>query len=142
MTFGADSAQRGMEAYGEAAKQLAGGAAAKGTGIFVCELRAASRPDLLGKAMGSQSLMSAAQSGSGKIMAGSGTSTGIRDVERLVSTYGGAVDDWAKLSTAGNYTAKDGTRFEIHWYENIKTGLQVEYKTKFLPPVKKVSGIE
>jgi len=36
----------------------------------------------------------------------------------------------AKMSS-NSYTAPDGTKFETHWVENIKTGERVEFKTKF-----------
>ena len=31
---------------------------------------------------------------------------------------------------SSSYTAPDGTKFETHWYENVRTGQRVEFKTK------------
>ncbi|UZN08761.1 hypothetical protein M5D10_07470 [Leptospira santarosai] len=47
----------------------------------------------------------------------------------LAKEYGGESKDWAKM-TSKSYTAKDGTKFETHWYENSSTGQRVEPKTK------------
>ncbi|AZQ04274.1 hypothetical protein LEP1GSC190_19490 (plasmid) [Leptospira mayottensis 200901116] len=47
----------------------------------------------------------------------------------LAKQYGGESRDWAKMSSK-SYTAKDGTKFETHWYENASTGQRVEPKTK------------
>lgn len=46
--------------------------------------------------------------------------------DRLVATYGGDADDWAKMST-GTRVAPDGTHISVHWCENVKTGLRVEF---------------
>ena len=40
---------------------------------------------------------------------------GIRDIERLVQTYGGKARDWMKKSSAPMVI--DGQMAEIHWYE-------------------------
>jgi hypothetical protein len=53
----------------------------------------------------------------------------LRDAARLTKQYGGQITDWVK-KTSSSYTI-NGTTFEIHWYENISTGLRVEQKTKF-----------
>ena len=54
----------------------------------------------------------------------------LRDSPRLASIYGGDAAVWAKMRSS-SYTAADGVRFETHWYENIRTGTRVEFKTKF-----------
>jgi RHS repeat-associated protein len=65
----------------------------------------------------------------GEPFAGAGTSVPLNDVNRLVSEYGGSVNDWAKM-TSSNYTSSNGFYFETHWYENLETGQQVEFKIK------------
>ncbi|UPY80935.1 polymorphic toxin type 10 domain-containing protein (plasmid) [Leptospira weilii] len=66
-------------------------------------------------------------------MKGKGTeifkSDKLRQAGNLAKEYGGESKDWAKMSSK-SYTAKDGTKFETHWYENTSTGLRVEPKTK------------
>jgi RHS repeat-associated protein len=80
----------------------------------------------LNKSLASQSQMSE----SGTIMAGSGGRVAFRDAQRVAEQYGGNASDWVK-KTSSSYTARDGTQFETHWVENIKTGQRVEFKTKF-----------
>ena len=58
-------------------------------------------------------------------MAGYGAKDPIRIVDRLISDYGGAVDDWRKR--AGRITS-DKYIFDVHWYE--KDGVQYEPKLK------------
>ncbi len=53
----------------------------------------------------------------------------LTQAERLAEYYGGNAADWVKKSSS-SFT-KNGTTFETHWYENISTGLRIEYKTKF-----------
>ena len=64
----------------------------------------------------------------GRAMAGAGHKNPIRDVVRLVKTYGGKAADWSKR-TSSKYRAADGTTFQTHWYENVRTGQRVEFKT-------------
>lgn len=69
----------------------------------------------------------------GKSFAGAGTTKPLRAADRLASQYGGEAADWAKMSS-GNYNSGSGgiyDLFETHWYENVKTGPQAEFKTKF-----------
>ncbi len=58
-------------------------------------------------------------------MAGKGTDTAIRCVDRLVETYGGVADEWQKR--AGKVTS-DKYIFDLHWYES--DGIQYEVKLK------------
>jgi hypothetical protein len=44
----------------------------------------------------------------------------IRDVERLVSQYGGTASQWVKKSSPQFEFA--GARFEYHWYEHYGVG--------------------
>jgi hypothetical protein len=52
---------------------------------------------------------------------------GIRDVRRLVSTYGGKAAKWVKKSSPAFEVA--GEQFEYHWYEHPGIG-KVEVKRK------------
>lgn len=66
----------------------------------------------------------------GTIMAGAGSHAAFRDAQRIAQPYGGNAADWVK-KTSSSYLSRDGTRFETHWVENIRTGQRVEFKTKF-----------
>jgi RHS repeat-associated protein len=55
-----------------------------------------------------------------------------RDAQRIADVYGGRADDWIK-KTSSSHTAPDGTKFETHWVENVKTGERLEFKTKLAP---------
>jgi hypothetical protein len=65
----------------------------------------------------------------GTIMAGAGR-TVFRGASRVAAEYGGNASDWVK-KTSSSFTAPNGTKFEVHWVENIVTGQRVEFKTKF-----------
>jgi RHS repeat-associated protein len=76
-------------------------------------------------------LASQAQMGEvGGIMAGPGGRVAFRDAQRIAQQYGGNAADWVKKSSS-SFLSRDGTRFETHWVENIRTGQRVEFKTKF-----------
>ena len=78
-----------------------------------------------------KSLASHAQLGEvGTTMAGAGARVPFRGAERIAEEYGGNAADWVK-KTSSSYTAPDGTVFETHWVENIRTGERIEFKTKF-----------
>jgi RHS repeat-associated protein len=66
----------------------------------------------------------------GTIMAGTGGRVPFRDAPRVAAQYGGKASDWVK-KTSSAFTAENGTKFEVHWVENIVTGQRVEFKTKF-----------
>lgn len=51
-----------------------------------------------------------------------------KQAQRLASQYGGKPRDWVK-KTSTEFRAVDGSRMQIHWFENIKTGQRVEQKT-------------
>ncbi|OQY53586.1 MAG: hypothetical protein B6245_22695 [Desulfobacteraceae bacterium 4572_88] len=51
----------------------------------------------------------------------------IRDVKRLVATYGGKSSEWVKKSSP--VFESGGLFYEHHWYENPGTG-RVEIKKK------------
>ena len=50
-----------------------------------------------------------------------------RDLVRCVSEYGGESGDWAKMTTRTRVVG--GTPISVHWYENVTSGLRVEFKT-------------
>ncbi|MCQ9165548.1 FG-GAP-like repeat-containing protein [Arthrobacter sp. STN4] len=58
---------------------------------------------------------------------------GIRDIDRLTSQYGGEADDWSKMgaTTSHEFPGLKGN-YQAHWYENTRTGCQLEGKLK--PP--------
>jgi hypothetical protein len=68
------------------------------------------------------------QAGKGVSMAGFGAKAPIKDVERLLRTYGGEAADWAKVKSSHYKTG--GRSFETHAYRNVKTGEVVEPKVK------------
>lgn len=76
---------------------------------------------------GMSALLKADLAGS-KAIIGAGTEQTLRDAERLASQYGGEAKDWAKMQTTSQ-TLADGSRIVIHFYENLKTGQKVEFKS-------------
>ncbi len=105
----------------------------EGVATDVCELTANSsiNSDLLSKQLASDSLLSGAQSGIGRVVAGQGSRRAIDDIQRLIDTYGGSPTDWLKMSTR-QLTLADGTRIEVHWYQNNALDKLVEFKTKLM----------
>ena len=86
----------------------------------------------LWKQLASEELLGEARAGIGTAMAGAGARRGrkpIEDINRLIAEYGGEAGDWAKMTTR-SHVADDGTRFSVHWYENVRTGQRYEFKTK------------
>ena len=65
-----------------------------------------------------------------EVFAVKGTKTPIRDVARLVLTYGGKAEEWQKIKGFGTLEI-DGKSFEaeIHWYEEPSVGKK-ELKSK------------
>ena len=65
-----------------------------------------------------------------EVFAGKGTRTPIRDVDRLVRTYGGKAEDWQKVKGIGTIEV-NGKSFEaeVHWYQEPNIG-KVEWKSK------------
>lgn len=85
----------------------------------------------LWKQLASEELLSEARAGIGTAIAGAGARRGraIQDIDRLLAQYGGEAGDWTKMTTRA-HVADDGTKLSVHWYENIRTGQRVEFKTK------------
>lgn len=67
----------------------------------------------------------------GFVIAGKKIDVPIRIVNELINRYGGQEDDWVKASST-SFRAEDGTVFETHWYDSIKTQERVEIKVKLL----------
>lgn len=80
------------------------------------------------KATESANQMAEASAGKGRAIAGAGTNKTLREAGRLASEYGGNPADWRKMATS-NAVNKGMENFEIHYYQNIKTGQVVEMKT-------------
>lgn len=79
-------------------------------------------------------LSSEAQMGEkGQAIAGTGTGKDLRVADRLARDYGGDAAEWQKR-TSSHHGDPGGRGFETHWYENIRTGDRVEFKTKFESP--------
>ncbi|WP_425363535.1 hypothetical protein [Candidatus Tisiphia endosymbiont of Hybos culiciformis] len=69
----------------------------------------------------------------GAVIAGVGHARAIKDINRLIETYGGTKDEWVKISTNElnkNQMFHNGTSLQIHYYKNLKTGQKVEFKLK------------
>ena len=68
-----------------------------------------------------------------QVFAGKGTKTPIRDVDRLVKTYGGKAEDWQKVKGIGTIAFSNGEteEAELHWYQTNDTGkLEIKAKIK------------
>lgn len=60
-----------------------------------------------------------------EVFAGKGTKTPIRDVERLVETYGGKSEDWQKVKGIGMIKHnEEEAEAELHWYYEPSQGKQ------------------
>ena len=66
----------------------------------------------------------------GTTIAGGKSGKVFRNAQYIADEYGGNAADWVKKSSS-NHSTPNGTLFETHWVENIKTGQRVEFKTKF-----------
>ena len=64
----------------------------------------------------------------GKPIAGQGTPRVLRDAPRLARQHGGRPRDWVKM-TSSAYRPGDGRVYSQHWYQNIRNGRRVEFKT-------------
>ena len=66
-------------------------------------------------------------------MAGAGTSKEIRDLARLLQTYGGKASDWVKVTSA-TFRDSTGALLETHAYEDLATGEVYELKSQLSFP--------
>jgi RHS repeat-associated protein len=78
--------------------------------------------------LASEAQLAELQAGKGVSMAGAGAKAPIKDIDRLVGTYGGDAADWAKVKSS--HYEGGGRSFETHGYRNVKTGEVVEPKVK------------
>lgn len=114
---------------GEPPDRLASGSPRSQASRIATEAGSGAESAVAGRVLGRQ-LASEQQVGeAGTAMAGAGTSTELRAASRLADQYGGSASDWAKIG-GSSYRGADGLQFETHWYENIRTGQRVEFKTK------------
>jgi len=79
------------------------------------------------KELASKQQVGELKNGQGKIMAGKGHKTAIRDEPRLINEHGGSAGDWQKVKSS-SHKAPDGTLIETHAYQKGKK--VVELKTK------------
>ena len=88
----------------------------------------------LARQLTSEEQMGQALAGRGEPVFGAGTNRRLLDAERLSQQYGGSPAEWAKMRGASSdvhgIQTPAGNNFEIHWYQNVKTGKVVELKTK------------
>ncbi|MDY6805442.1 MAG: hypothetical protein SXA11_16765 [Cyanobacteriota bacterium] len=75
-----------------------------------------------------QLLLEEAQRGEGKIIF-NGLRKPLRYAPQLVANYGGSPEDWDKMTTKQSAVI-DGASVQVHWYQNNKTGQNVEFKFK------------
>lgn len=77
-----------------------------------------------------KNLASVSQMGEdGIIMAGPGSKKPFDDAPRVAAVYGGHIEDWVKKSSTSYVNPQDGTKFQTHWIENLKSGERLEFKT-------------
>ena len=78
----------------------------------------------LGKSLASESQMAE----KGQAIIGAGTNIELKQAGTLAADYGGKPGDWAKMTSTA-YRAGDGTVISTHWYENVVSGIQAEFKS-------------
>ena len=98
---------------------IGGGAPSIGAGRVAGAAKLATNGIKLGKQLASRAQMT-----------GKGTRIieKLRSGSRLAKQYGGKASEWVKMSSPSY--SKLGTKFETHWYQHLKTGQRVEFKTK------------
>ena len=118
----------GILAASRAARGAAGVAIEEGVAARGADgaARSAANANRLGKALASEQQIGEA----GSVTAGQGSKTAFRDAEVIARRYGGNAADWAKKSSS-TYSARDGSRLQTHWVENLRTGERVDFKTVF-----------
>jgi hypothetical protein len=88
----------------------------------------------LARQLTSEEQLAQALAGKGEALMGAGTTKKLDQAARLAREHGGSPSDWAKMRTSSSAVhgvkTEAGSNFEIHWYENVKTGARVEIKTK------------
>lgn len=103
--------------------------AARGGAVTAGGTATAANGVRLAKQLASEAGSAELLAGGGKVMAGAGTKTPIRDVGRLVAEHGGQAGDWAKV-TSTTHKIVNGVTVEVHGYMNMATRAVVELKSK------------
>jgi len=124
----------GLEAARAAGNVFIGGGCGGG---YSCGMAPAVAPGFPSSALNSlrlsKQLASQAQMAEeGIIIAGGESGAVFRQAGRYAAEYGGRAVDWVK-KTSTSFTAADGATFQIHWVENIRTGLRTAFKTILEP---------
>jgi hypothetical protein len=103
--------------------------------IGVCSLllesalvNAGSFPDEAPTNLQEQLLLQDAKAGNGIQIQG-GPLMRLGDAPRLVANYGGQPVDWVKMSSTQTKVIS-GASVQVHWFRNIETGRNVEFKFK------------
>jgi RHS repeat-associated protein len=122
----------GLPESARSAEPVAGGSefglvVGPGAGAVSTAARSASWFNRLLKSLASRHQMSEV----GHVIAGEGSKSAFRNAATYARKYGGRAADWVKKSSR-TYTARDGTRFETHWVENLRTGQRIDFKTTLL----------
>jgi RHS repeat-associated protein len=73
-------------------------------------------------------LLREAMRGIGEPIVGAGTHAVLGEAERLATTYGGDTFDWALMTTRSCAVGR-GRSIQVHWLENLSTGVRVGYHT-------------
>jgi hypothetical protein len=78
-------------------------------------------PDVVARNLPEQIVLQAARADGGRVIM-----TNLGDTPRLVAVYGEGV--WVKMT----YSVKgwDGVAYTVHWFKNLTTGLEKEFKFK------------
>lgn len=85
-------------------------------------------PDEIPNNLQEQILLESAKSGNHKGIQG-GAGDILADAPRLVANYGGAPEDWVKMSSTEKAVI-EGALVQVHWFRNFQTGQDVEFKFK------------
>ena len=88
----------------------------------------------LARQLTSEEQLAQASHGVGTPLIGAGTNKKLQAAEKLAREYGGNPSDWVKMgsenSARHSVSMPNGKNFETHWYHNVKTRANVEFKTK------------
>jgi hypothetical protein len=68
--------------------------------------------------------------GEGRVFAGSGSTTTLREAGNLAKKYGGEAADYQKVSSKVIAEGANGAKVEVHAYRNVETGRIFEPKIK------------
>ena len=85
-------------------------------------------PDDIPTNLQEQLLLHDAKAGNGRAIQG-GIDEPLGDAPRLVANYGGLAEDWYKM-TSNQAFMINGASVQVHWFRNIQTLQDVEFKFK------------